>query len=80
MPHNLLAIEKLFTAVDIQNDATLKFMMYSDDKGNSKRVDKQFAENLVSIALEHTELKKVEYYEPPGNDIGSSCGQFLTQE
>lgn len=80
MPQNLIELEKLFKAVDIQNDATLKFMMYSDDKGNSKRVDKHFAEALVSTALEHTKLKKVEYYEPPGNDIGSSCGQFLTQE
>jgi 23S rRNA (adenine2503-C2)-methyltransferase len=57
---------------------TIKFMMYSERKAidaQKASIDKINKHIEYLSGLGHT----VEYYEPPGNDIGSSCGQFLTQ-
>lgn len=55
---------------------TIKFMRYSekdtlDTKATSVSLIKTHMDYLSSCE------NKVEYYEPPGIDIGSSCGQFL---
>ena len=60
----------------IDGHTTIKFMMFSEKK--DLEVEKA-NEKLISDYM--TWLKGngkiVEYYKPPGNDIGSSCGQFL---
>jgi 23S rRNA (adenine2503-C2)-methyltransferase len=54
--------------------ANIKLMRYSEKKDldlqKSKRIN-EFMKMLVDGGI------KTEYYEPPGNDVGSSCGQFL---
>lgn len=54
--------------------ANIKLMRYSEKKDldlqRSKKVG-EFMDKLIAGGI------KTEYYEPPGNDVGSSCGQFL---
>ena len=54
--------------------ASIKLLRYSEKKNlelkQSGRV-LEFMERLTAGGI------KTEYYEPPGNDVGSSCGQFL---
>lgn len=69
---NMYLLESL-----IEIGTTIKFMRYSekdsiDVKGTSINRVKTMEEYLDSTG--HT----TEYYEPPGMDIGASCGQFLT--
>lgn len=55
---------------------TVKILRLSERKGEplarSPRVD-EFRSRLQDLHI------KTEYYEPPGYDIGSACGQFLTK-
>ena len=56
---------------------TIKFMMFSEKENlDAKRTSKARINEIKNylVGTGHT----VEYYEPPGNDIGASCGQFLT--
>jgi 23S rRNA (adenine2503-C2)-methyltransferase len=69
-------IQRLHELVPL--DCTIKFMMYSERDG----IDAQKSpKDTINKHIEYlTGLGHIaEYYEPPGNDIGSSCGQFLTQ-
>jgi 23S rRNA (adenine2503-C2)-methyltransferase len=73
MLHHIDKLSKL-----VRKGCTIKFMMYSErealDVKKASLLDiSQFIEFLENAG--HT----AEYYEPPGNDIGASCGQFLTQ-
>ena len=60
----------------VDNQTTIKFMMFSEKesldvvKSDEDRLEKE-------MKWLKNEGKIVEYYKPPGNDIGSSCGQFL---
>jgi adenine C2-methylase RlmN of 23S rRNA A2503 and tRNA A37 len=60
----------------VDNQTTIKFMMFSEKesldvvKSDEDRLEKE-------MKWLKSEGKIVEYYKPPGNDIGSSCGQFL---
>lgn len=62
----------------LKRECIIKFMMYSErdtidvQRASEARIDKSihYLEGLGYTA---------EYYEPPGNDIGASCGQFLMQ-
>jgi ribosomal protein L30E len=56
---------------------TIKFMRYSKREAliGVEKVHKDRLEDMMSY-LESTGMI-VEYYEPPGIDIGASCGQFL---
>ena len=63
-------------ATPSRRDTTVKFMRYSekeslDVKATAKKLREEHIEYLISLGL------TVEYYEPPGLDIGASCGQFL---
>tara|TARA_R110000772_G_scaffold17946_3_gene50090 strand:+ start:202823 stop:203680 length:858 start_codon:yes stop_codon:yes gene_type:complete len=68
-----------FLGDNIHKDTTIKFMMYSEKESlDAKKV------NADKLALLMDFLKNrgmiVEYYEPPGNDVGASCGQFLLED
>ena len=70
------AIQRLGELIPI--GCTIKFMMYSERKAiDAQRasIDKINKHIEYLSGLGHT----VEYYEPPGNDIFASCGQFLIQ-
>lgn len=55
---------------------TIKFMMFSEKESlDAVKADEKKLE--TAMAWLKSEGKIVEYYKPPGNDIGSSCGQFL---
>jgi len=46
----------------------------------SEKPEKQLISSIFKdkfITLLKSSLPRVEYYEPPGNDVGASCGQFL---
>ena len=60
----------------VKKHVTVKFMAYSDEQNNSKRVIDSCAEIIV-MYMKNQGFNKVEYYKPPGNDIGSGCGQFI---
>lgn len=60
----------------IDGHTTIKFMMFSEKE--SLEVVKADEKKLeTAMTWLKSEGKIVEYYKPPGNDIGSSCGQFL---
>ena len=52
----------------------VKFLRYNEKPGQPMRPSRRVAE--FRALLEEAGLA-TEYYEPPGSDIGSSCGQFL---
>lgn len=59
-----------------RRDTTIKFMRYSEKesievKATSKELIEEHMAYLKTVGL------TTEYYEPPGMDIGASCGQFL---
>ena len=61
---------------DLDGHTTIKFMMFSEKE--SLEVVKADEKKLeTAMTWLKSEGKIVEYYKPPGNDIGSSCGQFL---
>lgn len=61
------------------SDATIKFMRYSEKE--SLDVHATAMERIEEIMDEMAnEGFNVEYYEPPGLDIGASCGQFLMDD
>lgn len=73
-------IDVSFLSENINSDTTIKFMMYSERKA-LVGVNKVKTSKLEEIMLKlKTAGKIVEYYEPPGNDIGASCGQFLLSD
>lgn len=57
---------------------TLKVLRYSERNDTnlqrSEKVD-EFFDRLRNLGLDN----ELEYYAPPGNDIGASCGQFLSK-
>lgn len=60
----------------IDDKTTIKFMMFSEKESlDAVKSDEKELESHMSWL--RSEGKIVEYYKPPGNDIGSSCGQFL---
>ena len=60
----------------IDGQTTIKFMMFSEKESLAViKADEARLENEMKWLKK--EGKIVEYYKPPGNDIGSSCGQFL---
>ena len=60
----------------IDGHTTIKFMMFSEKESlEVVKADEKKLENAMTWLK--SEGKIVEYYKPPGNDIGSSCGQFL---
>ncbi len=65
----------------IPSFTTIKLMRYSTKE--SLEVEKVAADKVNSIINQLQTLdpaRKVEYYEPPGIDIGASCGQFLLDD
>jgi len=60
----------------VDNQTTIKFMMFSE-KESLDVVKSDEAKLEKEIKWLKSDGKIVEYYKPPGNDIGSSCGQFL---
>lgn len=60
-------------------NCTIKFMRYSEKE--SLDVKRASMEKLGEIMTYLEECGfDVEYYEPPGDDIGASCGQFLMED
>ena len=60
----------------IDGHTTIKFMMFSEKESlDAVKADEKKLETAMTWLK--SEGKIVEYYKPPGNDIGSSCGQFL---
>jgi 23S rRNA (adenine2503-C2)-methyltransferase len=66
-----------FLELNININTTIKFMRYSKCEAliGVEKVHKDRLEDMMSY-LESTGMI-VEYYEPPGQSIGASCGQFL---
>jgi adenine C2-methylase RlmN of 23S rRNA A2503 and tRNA A37 len=66
-----------FLELNININTTIKFMRYSKREAliGVEKVHKDRLEDMMSY-LESTGMI-VEYYEPPGQSIGASCGQFL---
>lgn len=65
-----------FLSENIHKDTTIKFMMYSEKESlDVQRVQKDKLDLYINYLKDNGSI--VEYYEPPGNDIGASCGQFL---
>lgn len=58
-------------------DVTIKLMRYSEKESlETKEAGERTIQTAIEILSQFCD--KVEYYEPPGQDIGASCGQFLT--
>lgn len=67
-------MDSLYRMVD--NQTTIKFMMFSEKESlDVVKADEAILDKEINSMI--TNGKIVEYYKPPGNDIGSSCGQFL---
>ena len=65
-----------FLEKHIPKNTTIKFMMYSEkDNLDVQKVNQE----KLEIFMDYLKRNKmiVEYYEPPGHDVGSSCGVFL---
>lgn len=61
-------------------NGTVKFMKYSEkDSLDIDRTDDVLGERAVLTLTSKYGMKDVEFYEPPGHDIGASCGQFLME-
>jgi adenine C2-methylase RlmN of 23S rRNA A2503 and tRNA A37 len=60
----------------IDGQTTIKFMMFSEKESlDAVKADEEKLERNIEWLKSNNKI--VEYYKPPGNDIGSSCGQFL---
>ena len=60
----------------IDGHTTIKFMMFSEKESlDVVKADEEKLERNMEWFRGNNKI--VEYYKPPGNDIGSSCGQFL---
>lgn len=60
----------------IDGHTTIKFMMFSEKESlDVVKADEEKLERNMEWFRGNDKI--VEYYKPPGNDIGSSCGQFL---
>lgn len=69
-------IDKLASLID--NQTTIKFMRFSEKENlNIERADDKRLESYVNELTKSGKI--VEYYKPPGDSIGSSCGVFLTE-
>lgn len=63
----------------VSNHTTIKLMKFSEkDSLDVKEIDKQKAQKVKDYLKSLNSERVVEYYEPPGESIGSSCGMFLT--
>lgn len=72
------AIERLSKLVSLHT--TIKLMRYSEkDSLDVKEADMKNIEQIKHY-LSLPPMRKIEYYEPPGIDIGASCGQFLLND
>lgn len=61
----------------IDRETTIKFMMFSPKETlEANKVNTDSLKMIVSYLKDKGSI--VEYYEPPGESIGSSCGMFLT--
>lgn len=66
-----------FLDENISNDTTIKFMQFSEvDTLNHTGTDQSRIIEMIESLKVTGHI--VEYYDPVGRDIGSSCGQFLT--
>ena len=62
----------------IDGHTTIKFMMYSEKEDlEVERTSEELIHGYMTWLKGNGKI--VEYYKPPGFDIGSSCGMFLTE-
>lgn len=65
----------------IPTQTTIKLMRYSEKESlEVKEASMQNINQIKKFLLTENPDRVVEYYEPPGHDIGASCGQFLTDD
>lgn len=62
----------------IKNVVTLKFMKLKSDNKESIVDEEEFKFMMDYTPSLRKNIKKIEYYDSVGEDIGSSCGQFFT--
>jgi adenine C2-methylase RlmN of 23S rRNA A2503 and tRNA A37 len=67
-----------FLIQNIAPETTIKLMRYSEQEElECSKADSRTVDSMLTILKLNG--KTAEYYEPPGNDVGASCGQFVLE-